>query len=88
MVHKLKRLAGEHTYLRIEGTKQLHTVVGFSAVKRVPDDKELRCSLLHGEAITARSHCDEELRRLALQRRRISSKLQNYMIRLVLNKKA
>ena len=53
MVHKLKRLAREHTYLRIEGTKQLHTVVGFSAEKRVPGDKRLCCSLLHREDLIA-----------------------------------
>lgn len=52
LVHKLKRLAGEHTYLRIEGTEQLHTVVVFSAKKRVPDRKRLSCSLLHREDFT------------------------------------
>jgi hypothetical protein len=57
LVHKLERLAGEHAYLRTEGTEQLNTVVGFSAKKRVPDDKRLRCSLLHGEDIIADLAC-------------------------------
>ena len=56
-MHKLERLAGEHIHLRIEGTEQLHTVVGFSAEKRVPDDKRLCCSLLHGEDLIADLAC-------------------------------
>jgi hypothetical protein len=57
LMHKLERLAGEHAYLRIEGTEQFHTVVGFSAEKRVPDDKRLRCSLLHREDLIANLTC-------------------------------
>ena len=42
LVHKLERLAGEHIYLHPEGTEQLHTVVGFSAEKRVPHGIEIK----------------------------------------------